>query len=73
MEGVLNFTLPEESEEFEMAQQGANAIAALFEIKNNVWRRYLKWGDLTSEQYKIAEKIFEDINEEIPDEIHKFL
>jgi hypothetical protein len=73
MEGILKFNLPEEDEDFARATLGPCAIDALFEINSNVRRRYLKYGALSPEEGAIAEKIFEDISEQIPHELIRFL
>lgn len=44
MKGVLSFQLPEEREEFELAQKSGALAAALFEIRNEVFRPARKHG-----------------------------
>lgn len=63
MKGILKFKLPEESKEHLSATMGTSLACMLFEIQSNVRRKYLKYNDLTDEEYSIAEKIFDDINE----------
>ena len=65
MKGILEFNLPEETKEHLAAVQGSHLAYILYEISYTVRRKYLKYGTLTAEQDAIAEKIFEDIQEEI--------
>ena len=65
MKGILKFNLPEEKSEYLAAIRGTELAGILFEISTNVRRKYLKQAELSDKEYAIAEKIFEDIQEEI--------
>ena len=65
MEATIKFDLPEEHSDLLCAVHGSEIASILWEITYNLRRKYLKYADLTDEQYKIVEKVFDDINEEI--------
>lgn len=61
MKAILEFSLPEEQEEFKDAVNGTKYALALHNIKNDV-RSIWKHGELTEEQYEIVDKIYQQIN-----------
>ena len=65
MKAILEFNLPEENKEHIAAVSGQKLAMILYEINYTIRRRYLKYAELSKEQYEIAEKIFDDIQEEI--------
>ena len=65
MEATIKFDLPEEHADLLCAIHGSELAGILWEITQNLRKKYLKYGDLTPEQDKIAEKIFDDIAEQI--------
>jgi hypothetical protein len=66
MKATLEFNLPEEREEFEIALRAGKLQAALSEFENFL-RAQLKYGELPEAEYKrvemIREKYFELIGE----------
>ena len=56
MKAILEFNLPEEQAEHYCAIKGADMLNVLWELKAEL-RGMLKYGELTSEQYEIVEKI----------------
>jgi len=65
MQAKLTFTLPEEQHEFLNAVQAQDMSSVLFEIVNNLRRKYLKYREPEEgETYKEGvEEIFKDIND----------
>lgn len=63
MKAILEFNLPEDGTDFDMAHKGHMYYVALCEI-SEYFRSKLKYGDLiTEEEYKIIEKTRSDILE----------
>lgn len=58
MKGTLEFNLPEENEEFDVAVNAMSYRIALADVGDYL-REKLKYSDLTEEQYKIYEEINE--------------
>ena len=56
MKAILEFNLPEEQAEHYCAIKGADMLNVLWELKAEL-RGMLKYGELTSEQYEIVDKI----------------
>ncbi len=56
MKATLEFNLPEEQAEHYCAIKGADMLNVLWELKAEL-RSMLKYGELTSEQYEIVDKI----------------
>ena len=56
MKAKLIFNLPEEQAEHYCAIKGADMLNVLWELKTEL-RSMLKYGEITSEQYDIVEKI----------------
>jgi hypothetical protein len=56
MKAILEFNLPEEQAEHYCAIKGADMLNVLWELKTEL-RSMLKYGEITSEQYDIVEKI----------------
>jgi hypothetical protein len=54
---ILEFTLPEEKEEFELAANAGNLSLALFDIQQEVWRPAYKHGYSDVEISSLIEKI----------------
>lgn len=53
---TLTFNLPDENDEFIMAQDGINYSLVLNDLRNYL-RGKLKYEELTEEQYKIYEEV----------------
>ena len=56
MKAIIEFNLPEEQAEHYCAIKGADMLNVLWELKAEL-RSILKYGEITSEQYEIVEKI----------------
>ena len=56
MKATLEFNLPEDQAEHYCAIKGADMLNVLWELKTEL-RSMLKYGELTSEQYEIVDKI----------------
>ena len=56
MKAILEFNLPEDQAEHYCAIKGADMLNVLWELKTEL-RSMLKYGELTSEQYEIVDKI----------------
>lgn len=56
MKATLEFNLPEEQAEHYCAIKGADMLNVLWELKAEL-RSILKYGEITSEQYEIVDKI----------------
>jgi hypothetical protein len=56
MKAIIEFNLPEEQAEHYCAIKGADMLNVLWELKAEL-RSILKYGEITSEQYDIVEKI----------------
>ena len=56
MKAIIEFNLPEEQAEHYCAIKGADMLNVLWELKAEI-RSMLKYGELTSEQYEIVDKI----------------
>lgn len=63
MKGVLEFSLPEEIHEFEMAQSAGTYRAAAYDF--NEWLRgQIKYGPLSPEEEKVFQSVRDRFNEE---------
>ena len=56
MKAIIEFNLPEEQAEHYCAIKGADMLNVLWELKAEL-RSILKYGEITSEQYEIVDKI----------------
>jgi hypothetical protein len=56
MKAILEFNLPEEQDEFEMAQSGGKYNVVLFDVMNDI-RSKLKYENLTENEDKIYESV----------------
>jgi len=56
MKAILEFTLPEENEEFKTAQNGANYSIALWDLDQYL-RSKLKYEELSEEQHQAYQDI----------------
>jgi hypothetical protein len=56
MKAIIEFNLPEDQIEFELANKAASMYHVLWELKTEL-RSMLKYGDLPDTQYEIVEKI----------------
>lgn len=56
MKATLEFNLPDDQYEYELANKGGAMYHVLWEIKSEL-RSMLKYGDLPDAQYEIVEKI----------------
>lgn len=67
MKATLEYNLPDETHEFEIAVLGKNYYNAIFEIQNNFLRQQRKYLDnkahTSEEEYALLEKITEEIME----------
>lgn len=57
MRGILEFNLPEEKEEFKLAQNARRLDLFINEFDNNSLRRRVKYDNLNEEQQKLVEDI----------------
>lgn len=60
MKGILEFTMPEDREDFEVAQKGWDYKHKIDEILDLV-RRYEKYEEMSEEQGKFFEKLSDQI------------
>ena len=58
MKAKLTFNLPEDQAEFDLATQGGNMYAALWDISQEL-RTLWKYEELSEEEWKIVERIRE--------------
>ena len=56
MKAILEFNLPDDQYEYDMASKGVAMYNVLWELKSEL-RSMLKYGDLPDAQYEIVEKI----------------
>ena len=63
MKATLSFNLPEEREEFELAQQGSSCSIVLFDL-DQFLRNKIKYENLT----ELEEKIYQELR----DKLHEF-
>ena len=73
VQATLKFDLPEAQMEFLAAVNATSMAWSLHEILNNVRRKYLKYKDLTDDQYDLVEEIFDDIRETVDVDIDKIV
>lgn len=69
MKAILEFNLPEDQEEYDMVTKASNLFCVLWEVKQSL-RSMVKHGyidnrELTTEEYKIVEKIYDDLHDQI--------
>ncbi len=62
MKAILEFSLPEDREEFNLAQKGA-MYKALLDDTRSILRNYRKYHDLKPEAAKLIEEIETEFNE----------
>jgi len=56
MKAILEFNLPEDQHDFELAAQGGSMYSALWDISQEL-RQMTKYEELSYEEWKIAERI----------------
>lgn len=66
MKGILEFKLPEESEDFELAQQGLQWKCVVSELLDFL-RSEVKYKDHTAEEYAMLDLIRDRIWEDLKD------
>ena len=64
MKAILEFNLPEDGDDFRYAINGEEYYHALNNIREDV-RQIWKYQQLTDEQYKIVDEIYQMINQRI--------
>ena len=62
MKATLEFNLPEDQHEYDLAVSSAKMYCALYDIKQEI-RSVWKYGELTEGQFEIVEKIYDKVNE----------
>jgi hypothetical protein len=62
MKAILEFNLPDDQSNFDLALQSANMYSSLHEIEQEI-RRLWKYEELSEEQFKIVEQIRDKFNE----------
>ena len=61
MKAILEFDLPEEQEEYKMANKGSDYFHALWDIDQEIFRKRVKYDDtLSDKEYKLVEKMREE-------------
>lgn len=66
MKAILEFNLPDDQHEFELATQGANMYSALWDISQEL-RTMTKYEELSEAEWDIAERIREKFHEILSD------
>lgn len=64
MKAILEFNLPEESDDFRYAINGEEYHIALYNIREDV-RQMWKYQELSENEYKIVDEIYQMINQRI--------
>ena len=64
MKAILEFNLPEESDDFRYAINGEEYFLALNSIREDV-RQMWKYQELSENEYKIVDEIYQMINQRI--------
>jgi hypothetical protein len=67
MKATLEFNLPEESEEFELARNGAKLSCAVSDFQNYL-RSKIKYDELSDEQLAVYEEVREKLFEMLVDQ-----
>ena len=62
MKATLEFNLPEDQHEYDLAVSSAKMYCALYEIQQEI-RRVWKYAELTEGQFEIVVKIYDKVNE----------
>lgn len=67
MKAILEFNLPEDQEEYNTITKANGMFSVIWELKQNL-RSMVKHGyvdnrEMTSEEHKIAEKIYDDLHD----------
>lgn len=60
MKAILEFNLPEEKDDHNLALNGVNYYCAIEDVRN-ILRRYRKYEELTEPQREFLEKLSEEI------------
>ena len=66
MKAKITFNLPEDQAEFDLATQGGNMYAALWDISQEL-RTLWKYEELSEEEWKIVERIRNKFFEKLED------
>lgn len=66
MKAILEFQLPEDQYEYDMANKSGAMYTVLWDIKSEL-RKMLKYGELPDDQYEIVEKIQEFLIDSLND------
>lgn len=56
MKGVLEYSLPEEQNEFELAAKASRLSSVIFELDNDVLRKMTKYGSHPTEERELTEQ-----------------
>ena len=66
MKATLEFNLPDDQNEFDMAVQSGNMYAALWDISQDL-RKLWKYEELSEEEWKMVERIRDKFYETLSD------
>ena len=62
MKAILEYTLPDDQHEYDLANNSGAMYNALHEIRDEI-RRLHKYGDLNGEQWEMVDKIYQQLND----------
>jgi hypothetical protein len=62
MKATIEFNLPEDQHEYDLAVSSSKMYCALYEIQQEI-RRVWKYAELTEGQFEIVEQIYDKVNE----------
>ncbi|NBW22978.1 MAG: hypothetical protein EBR82_85040 [Caulobacteraceae bacterium] len=62
MKAILEYTLPDDQHEYDLANSASDMYNALYEI-NEKLRNLHKYGELNGEQLEIVDKIYQDFHD----------
>ena len=62
MKATLEYTLPDDQHEYDLANNSGAMYNALFEIKNEL-RTLHKYGELSDQQWEMVDKIYQQFND----------
>jgi len=62
MKAILEYTLPDDQHEYDLANSSGAMYNALHEIRDEI-RRLHKYGDLNGEQWEMVDKIYQQFND----------
>ena len=62
MKAILEYNLPDDQHEYDLANSSGAMYNALYEIRDEL-RRMHKYGDLDGEQWEIVDKIYQQFHD----------